>query len=950
MKANLQEQLLNDLLIESFEGLDSFDRDLLVLESGTSSPEILNRIFRVIHTIKGTAGCLGFQKIEKVAHVGENLLSLLRENQLAVSGEIVSSLLTYADALREMLHCLEANRNEGDKDYSDLLGRLVALQSPGSAGSVAPNPPSKAGPPQTASAPMNPSGSPAPPPASVAETAPAESPAKPVKEGWGLFDDQPVEAQSAPAAKPDFAGNGWGLFGEVAAPASDKPAVAPAPSATSAPIPPPSSASAVSQPSAHPAPAAASGDGAARGSIAETAIRVDVGQLDRLMNLVGELVLARNQITQHISGTRDSGLLAVAQRLNHITSELQEGVMKTRMQPIDNVVSRFPRIVRDVAQELGKQVRLELAGRDTELDRTIIESIKDPLTHVVRNSIDHGIESPEKRVAAGKPATGLLFIRAYHEGGQVNIEISDDGAGINVARVKQKALDKGLIPPEQAARMSDREAAGLIFLPGLSTAEKITNVSGRGVGMDVVKTNIERIGGSVDIQTELGQGTTIKFKIPLTLAIIPALIVSAGGERFAIPQVNLLELVRVESNAAEGGIERIFDAPVYRLRGKLLPLVYLKRTLAGDNRQHGHGPACGHRHQQGDAGEVFLKARDAHRAWLGRLREVLDGRKTMTLEEAGSHRLCLLGTWIYSEGLKDYGDIAEVHALEKVHEQFHNLVREIVRLRNANELSQAEEKLLELTALSERVLHFLMEAEKRVLESQSVNIVVLQADGRQFGLVVEAVNDTQEIVVKPLGKQLKGITIFAGATIMGDGQVALILDVLGLAQHAAVLSENRAQTVAKEDSQGDAIARGARQTLLVFEAGEHSRFAMPLSQAARLEEFPRPQVECCGSRRVVQYRGAILPLIDVAEHLGRSQLDADASAPLQVVVYAENGRSVGLVVGQIVDIVEEAVTAEQHGRSRGVLGSALVSGRVTDLLNVREVIESAAPAFFAEAA
>ncbi len=928
MKANLQEQLLNDLLIESFEGLDSFDRDLLVLETGATSPEILNRIFRVIHTIKGTAGCLGFQKIERVAHIGENLLSLLRENQLAVSGEIVSSLLTYADALREMLHCLEANRTEGDKDYSELLARLVALQTPGTPGAPA------------AKAPTPPSAS------AVTTTTPAaEPPTAKAKEAWGLFDEPPAAPALPPKA--EVTGTGWGLFGDEAPMGPEKPMPVPAPAPAAAPPAPtaPTAASPV-----HPAPPAAAGEGAARGSIAETAIRVDVGQLDRLMNLVGELVLARNQITQHISASRDSGLLAVAQRLNHITSELQEGVMKTRMQPIDNVVSRFPRIVRDVAQELGKQVRLELAGRDTELDRTIIESIKDPLTHVVRNSIDHGIESPEKRVAAGKPATGLLFIRAYHEGGQVNIEISDDGAGINVNRVKQKALDKGLITPEQAARMSDREAAGLIFLPGLSTAEKITNVSGRGVGMDVVKTNIERIGGSVDIQTEVGQGTTIKFKIPLTLAIIPALIVSAGGERFAIPQVNLLELVRVETNAAEGGIERIFDAPVYRLRGKLLPLVYLKRTLDGDGGQHSHGAACGQRHHLGDTGAVFLKARDAHRAWLGRLREVLDGRKAMTLEEAGSHRLCLLGQWIYSEGIKNYGDLAEVHALEKDHEKFHNLVREIVQLRNTDELAKAEDKLKELTALSEKVLDCLVEAEKRVLESQSVNIVVLQADGRQFGLVVDAVNDTQEIVVKPLGKQLKGITIFAGATIMGDGQVALILDVLGLAQHAAVLSESRTQTVSKADSQPDSKACGARQTLLVFEAGENSRFAMPLSQAARLEEFPRPQIERCGTRSVVQYRGSILPLIDVAAQLGRGQLDADGAAPLQVVVYAENGRSVGLVVGQIIDIVEEAVASERHGEGQGIMGSALVGGRVTDLLNVREVIEGAAPSFFAEAA
>jgi two-component system chemotaxis sensor kinase CheA len=242
--------------------------------------------------------------------------------------------------------------------------------------------------------------------------------------------------------------------------------------------------------------------------------------------------------------------LATSQRLNLITTELQEGVMKTRMQPIGTVWSKFPRVVRDLALACGKQVRVEMDGKDTELDKTIIEAIKDPLTHMVRNSVDHGIESPEVRLAAGKPAAGCLSLKAFHEGGQVNIEIADDGAGINFERVKQKALERGLITPEQAACMSDREAANLIFLPGFSTAEMVTNVSGRGVGMDVVKTNLEKIGGTVDLQSKSGQGSTFKVKIPLTLAIIPALTITSGGDRYAIPQVNLLELVRLERGLA----------------------------------------------------------------------------------------------------------------------------------------------------------------------------------------------------------------------------------------------------------------------------------------------------------------------------------------------------------------------------------------------------------------
>jgi len=523
MKADLRQQLHSDLLIESFAGLDSVDRDLLVFGTGAATPEIINRIFRVIHTIKGTAGCLGCLKIEKVAHVGENLLCLLRANQLPVSAETVNTLSACANALREMLRCLEASRTEGEKDYSELLTRLVALQTP-----FAPAAPATSKPAWISD--------PAPQPIPMVEAAPRVS------------DPAPLSA-SAVAAQPT-----------------------------------------------------AAGEGAARSFIPNTAIRVEVGDFDHLMNLVGELVGARDQITQHLNAGQDSSLRAVAQRLDHITSELQEGLMKARMQPIDDVISRFPSFVHDVAQQLGKRVRLEISGRETELDRAIIDSIRDPLTHVIRNSIDHGIECPDKRLKAGKPATGLLFIRAYHEGRQVKIEISDDGAGINVARVKQRSLDMGLITPEQVARMSEREAAGLVFLPGLSTADKVTHVSGRGVGMDVVKTNIERIGGSVDIQTQSGRGTTIKFKIPLTLAAIPELMVSAGGG-FAIPQVHLPELLRGETDAAEGGIERIFGAPVHRLPGEILPLVKLKRTLEADRR-----PACGHHRHLGGTGEVSSRA------------------------------------------------------------------------------------------------------------------------------------------------------------------------------------------------------------------------------------------------------------------------------------------------------------------------------------------------------
>ena len=397
-------------------------------------------------------------------------------------------------------------------------------------------------------------------------------------------------------------------------------------------------------------------DSRSMNAAAET-IRVDVHLLDRLMNLVGELVLTRNQITQFSARQSDPNLVSPAQQLNLLTSELQEEVMKTRMQPISNVFDKFPRVVRDVATSRGKQVLIEMEGKETELDRSLLEAIKDPLTHIVRNSVDHGIEMPEQRVARGKRPEGHLKLRACHEGGQVLVEISDDGAGIDTARVKRKAIERGMITAQQAARMSEGELLNLVFLPGFSTAEKVTNLSGRGVGMDVVKTNIDRVNGTVDLQSYPGKGTTIKIKIPLTLAIVRAVIIQSNGNRFAIPQVNIQELVRLDADRVRTEIESVHGVPVYRMRGRLLPLVYL------------------------------------------------------------------------SEELK-------------------------LAKQAANQAGQDE----------------------------ATNIVVLQANDHPFGLVVNEINDSEEIVVKPLSKQLRGLKTFAGATIMGDGKVALILDVVGLAQ------------------------------------------------------------------------------------------------------------------------------------------------------------------------
>lgn len=744
------QDVVQEFLVESYENLDQLDRDLVTLEQDPKSEPILSSIFRTIHTIKGTCGFLGFGKLESVAHVGENLLSTLRDGELSLTPEITSGLLAQVDAIRVMLDNIERLGHEGEDDFAELRRRLTLLLK-----------------------------SEAPAPRVVAE----KTPEMPLF-GELLIETGKVTTSEVKCALEQQQHGDPRRLGEILVEQGS--------------LKPDEVREAVVQQDSR---------------RAEGTIRVDVGLLDKLMNRVGELVLARNQILQFTQKLNDVALFNTSQRLNLITTELQEGVMKTRMQHIGNVWSKFPRVVRDLALQCGKQVRIEMEGKETELDKTIVEAIKDPLTHLVRNSVDHGIERPEARVAAGKPAEGCLSLRAYHEGGQVNIEITDDGAGLNIERIRHKGVERGIITAEQAARMSEREVAQLIFAPGFSTAAAVTNVSGRGVGMDVVKTNIEKIGGSVDIQSRPGRGATVKLKIPLTLAIIPALIVTCDGDRYAIPQVSLLELVRLEGEQMRRGIERLHGAPVYRLRGQLLPIVYLRHELG--------------------------------------------------LPEAPTNDV--------------------------------------------------------------------------------MNIVVLQADDRQFGLVVDSINDTEEIVVKPLSQQLKGIPVYAGATIMGDGKVALILDVMGAAQRARVVSEIRDRLPA-DHALRSGEQSAAKQTLLILELGNR-RLALPISMVSRLEEIPQASVEPADQREVVQYRGQILPLLRLSAVLG---IDANElpMAPLQVVVYSENGCNVGLVVDRIADIIEATVEVNERTQSQFLLGSAVIQRRVTDLLNVRSLVRSADPRFF----
>ncbi len=543
--------------------------------------------------------------------------------------------------------------------------------------------------------------------------------------------------------------------------------------------------------------------------LSESSVRVDVELLDKLMNLVGELVLARNRILQFASFMEHPELVGASQSLNLLTSELQEGVMKARMQPVGNILKKVPRMVRDLSHSLGKSVEIEMEGTQTELDRTLMEVVRDPLTHIVRNAVDHGIESREVREAMNKPATGMLRIRAYHEGGQVNIEISDDGAGIDVRQLKEKARKNGLYTAEQVSRLTDREALELIFHPGLSTAQAVTNVSGRGVGMDVVKTQMEKIGGMIEIQSSRGEGTTFRLKIPLTLAIIPALIVATSGDWFAIPQMSLVELVRIERERVDSAIENLYGAPVYRLRGELLPLIYLDDVLG----------------------------------------------------------------------------------------------------------YQADD------------------------DTDAVYIVVVQGDHQQFGLVVRDVYDTEEIVVKPLGKYLKSIPYFAGATIMGDGRVALILDTMGLAQEVGVFDEQRSLGLHDAAHEGGAGAQKAvSETLLILRSFEGTRFAVPMALVARLEEFDATTLEQVGDSYVIQYRGEVLPLTSTAhvfkgrgwEHIVRE----DAERTLHVVVLTRQGRSLGLVVDAILDILDVSVATKRASTRPGICGVSIVEERVTEHLDV----------------
>ena len=767
---SMEDDILKDFLAESKENLELLDQQFVELEQEPDNEDLIKSIFRTIHTIKGTSGFFGFTTLEGIAHFAEDILSKLRDGIVPVDEEITTILLQSVDYIKAILGSLEQSGKEPDDvEYLDFIVDLrnfsEKITKGGGSGAAEKS----------------------------AETADSSESAETEQAEEASAEEESAEESETEAEEEKAAEN---EPEETARAKPEKPEKKPE-----------EEKKAPRKPKKAPSPPAGAHQ------LTETHVRIDVHLLDQLMTLAGELVLSRNRLTQITNNLDNPELANANQHMSLVVTELQEQIMKTRMQPIGNVFNKFPRIVRDLARTAEKQVQLRIEGAETELDRSIIESIKDPLTHMVRNSIDHGIEAPDLRVQHEKPAVGNLVMRAYHEGGQVIIEISDDGAGIDPEKLKAKSVEKELITEEQAETMSDREALMLIFQPGFSTAEKVTNISGRGVGMDVVKTNIEKLGGTVELQSKTGVGTTVKIKIPLTLAIIPALIVHSAGQRYAIPQVNLVELVHLSKEAVQEDVQVIGESEFYRLRGEILPLIRLRKVL---------------------------------------------------------------GTPVSMEN------------------------------------------------------------------NESMNIVVLNAGDRPFGLVVDAISDSEEIVVKPLGSHLKHIPAFAGTTLMGDGRVALIIDITGITASMRMKGEDAMKHASVITGTG---GDEERQFLLLCSIAPDELFALPLALVNRLDKIPATDIELVGGREVVQYRGHSMPVIRLENFLPISPLPEQDEYHL--IVFNMNDKDVAFLVSRIEDSLDIAIDVEEHTfKQDGILGSAIIKDRTTLFMDVYQIIEMHDPEFF----
>jgi two-component system, chemotaxis family, sensor kinase CheA len=793
------DDLLREFLTETNESLDTVDNQLVRFEQDPNNAKILDNIFRLVHTIKGTCGFLGLPRLEALAHAAETLMGKFRDG-LPVTGEAVTLILTTIDRIKDILGKLEATESEPEGVDQDLIDELQQMAERGMAAmAAAPAAEAAAAAPAALAAVASavtavegtlvpqileralrpgevsldelerafretaieiPSPSVVPPqPRAAAQAEPApKAPAKPVAA-------KPAEAK--PEAAKSEAAKFAAAKSEVAKPAAKKTAVE------------------VDMPE---------GD-----KVANQSIRVNVDTLEHLMTMVSELVLTRNQLLEISRRHEDTEFKVPLQRLSTVTAELQDGVMKTRMQPIGNAWQKLPRIVRDLAGELGKQIELEMHGADTELDRQVLDLIKDPLTHMVRNSADHGLETPAERLQNGKPELGTIRLSAYHEGGHIVICIADNGRGLNTERIKVKALQNGLVSEADLEKMSEAQIHKFIFAPGFSTAATVTSVSGRGVGMDVVRTNIDQIGGTIEIKSVAGEGSSVTIKIPLTLAIVSALIVEAAGDRFAIPQLAVVELVRARANS-EHRIERIKDTPVLRLRNKLLPLLHLKKLLKID-----------------------------------------DGSSS---------------------------------------------------------------------------------------DPENGFIVVTQVGNETFGIVVDGVFHTEEIVVKPMSTKLRHIGMFSGNTILGDGAVIMIIDPNGIAQSLGTSASAQNQISGENAAAIRAASAEQLTSLLVFRAGSVQPKAVPLGLVTRLEEIAADKIELSNGRYMVQYREQLMPLVLM------EGVDVRTSGTQPILVFADDDRAMGLVVDEIIDIVEERLHIEVASSRDGVLGSAVIKGLATEVIDV----------------
>jgi two-component system chemotaxis sensor kinase CheA len=750
-KAFFMDELLREFLTETNESIDVVDVELVRFEQDPNNAKILGNIFRLVHTIKGTCGFLNLPRLEALTHAAEALMGNFRDG-LPVTGEAVTIILATIDRIKVLLDELERNQAEQTGDDQDLITELDRMSAAvATRENLLPD--------------------------HTVGTLVRQVLERPLKPGEVSLDDLERAFRTTPGPDPSTT-------------SAEPPRPAAAHEAKSDPVK--SSRVAAAE------PAEDRDDERSDARIANQSIRVNVDSLEHLMTMVSELVLTRNQLLDIVRRHEDSEFKGPLQRLSNVTAELQEGVMKTRMQPIGNAWQKLPRVVRDLSTELVKPIEFEMHGAETELDRQILELIKDPLTHMVRNSADHGLEMPAARRAAGKPEKGTIRLSACHEGGHIIIEIADDGRGLDTARIKSTAIAKGLAPEADIEKMSDAQIHKFIFTPGFSTAEKVTSVSGRGIGMDVVRANIDQIGGTIDVKSVPGRGTTVTIKIPLTLAIVSALIVEAAGDRFAIPQLAVIELVRARHNS-EHRIERIKDAAVMRLRNKLLPLVNLKTLLKIDD---------------GSDGDV-----------------------------------------------------------------------------------------------------------------ENGFIVVTQVGNQTFGIVVDGVFHTEEIVVKPMSSKLRHIPMFSGNTILGDGSVIMIIEPNGIAQ--TIGGEIAAQQKAVDEQEAGRQVEHASESMLVFRAGSPQPKAVLLSLITRLEQVDAKKIEISNGRPLLQYRGQLMPLVPINDEV---RLKTDGVQPL--LVFSDEGRSMALVVDEIVDIVEDRLDIELGSERPGVLGSALIKGQATEVIDL----------------